>query len=299
MPSLKEVRIRIESIKSTQQITSAMKLVAASKLRRTQNAVQALSPYAKKLREILDNLSTSLDNTEEAAYSSVRPVGKVLLVVITSNRGLCGPFNGNVIKAVKAHIDAHYSEINRQGNVEIYAIGKKGSDFFRKNKYKLAQSNHEIFDSLTFANTTLIAEELMAAYASKKYDRIEIIYNHFKNAGQQILTTEQYLPIIAAASATAGGSGKKVAMASDFIFEPEKNVLVRELIPKVLKMQFYKTVLDSFAAEHGARMTAMAQATDNAKELLKQLQLSYNKARQASITKELLEIVSGAEALKG
>ncbi len=299
MPSLKEVRIRIESIKSTQQITSAMKLVAASKLRRTQNAVQALAPYAKKLREILNNLSSSLENTEEAVYSSVRPVEKVLLIVITSNRGLCGPFNGNVIKAVRTHIDANYAELNRKGNLEIYAIGRKGADFFKKNKYNLANANSEIFDALTFANTTKIAEELMAAYASKKYDRIEIIYNHFKNAAQQVITTEQFLPLVASPAPAGPTSGKSTAQNADYLFEPEKNVLVRELIPKVLKMQFYKTVLDSFAAEHGARMTAMAQATDNAKEILKQLQLSYNKARQASITKELLEIVSGAEALKG
>lgn len=294
MPSLKEVRIRIESIKSTQQITSAMKLVAASKLRRTQNAVQALAPYAKKLREILGNLSGSLENTEEAVYSTPRPVEKVLLIVISSNRGLCGPFNSNVFKAVRGHIEAHYAGLQSKGQLELFTIGKKATDFFRKNKYQVVNANSEIFDALTFANTTLIAESLMAAYAAKKYDRIEIIYNHFKNAAQQVITIEQFLPIVPVA-----GSAGKGGVQADYIFEPEKNILVRELIPKILKMQFYKTVLDSFAAEHGARMTAMALATDNAKELLKQLQLSYNKARQAAITKELLEIVSGAEALKG
>ena len=301
MASLKEVRVRIESIKSTQQITSAMKLVAASKLRRTQNAVQALAPYARKLREILGNLSSSLEDTEEAIYSVPRPAEKVLLVAITSNRGLCGPFNGNVLKAVRQHIHDHYEDINRKGNLEIYAIGKKGADFFRKNNYTLANSNTEIFDKLTFVNTTVIAEELMAAYATKKYDRIEIIYNHFKNAGQQVITNEQYLPISAlpADKATGDKTNVKSSVHADYIFEPEKSVLVRELIPRILKMQLYKTVLDSYAAEHGARMTAMSQATENAKDLLKQLQLSYNKARQAAITKELLEIVSGAEALKG
>lgn len=297
MPSLKEVRIRIESINSTQQITSAMKLVAASKLRRTQNAVQALTPYAVKLREILGNLGSSLDNTDEAVYSTSRPVQKVLILILTSNRGLCGPFNTNVIKAAKAHIENNYSEINKKGNLDIITLGKKGSDFFKKNKYNVVNANNEIFDALTFANTSAIAEELMTAYASRKYDRIEIIYNHFKNAGQQVLTVDQYLPIVAVTGNKKDDkAGKQQA---DYIFEPEKSVLVRELIPKILKVQMYKTVLDSFAAEHGARMTAMAQATENASELLKQLKLSYNKARQSAITKELLEIVSGAEALKG
>lgn len=294
MPSLKEVRIRIESIKSTQQITSAMKLVAASKLRRTQNAVQALAPYAAKLREILGNLSSSIDNTDEAVYTTVRPVQNVLLIVLTSNRGLCGPFNGNVIKAAKAHIDENYREINKNGHLEMITIGKKGSDFFRKSKYNVISSHNEIFDTLTFNNTSAVAEKLMADFAGKKYDRIEIIYNHFKNAGQQVLTIDQFLPV-APVKAPQGKTGQN----SDYIFEPEKAVLVRELLPKMLKVQLYKTILDSFAAEHGARMTAMSQATENATELLKQLRLSYNKARQSAITKELLEIVSGAEALKG
>ncbi|MDX9905338.1 MAG: ATP synthase F1 subunit gamma [Bacteroidales bacterium] len=295
MPSLKEVRIRIESIKSTQQITSAMKLVAASKLRRTQNAVQALAPYASKLREILGNLSASIDNTEEAVYTTVRPVQKVLLLVVTSNRGLCGPFNGNIIKAAKAHIEKNYGDINRNGHLDIMTIGKKGTDFFRKNKYNLVSDNHEIFDSLTFTNTTAMATALMADFAAKKYDRIEIIYNHFKNAGQQVITIDQYLPIIPVTTGKPADCKQK----ADYLFEPEKKVLIRELLPKMLKVQFYKIILDSFAAEHGARMTAMSQATENASEILKQLKLSYNKARLSAITKELLEIVSGAEALKG
>jgi F-type H+-transporting ATPase subunit gamma len=293
VPSLKEVRIRIESIKSTQQITSAMKLVAASKLRRTQNAILALRPYAAKLKDILSNLSGSLDNTEEAAYTATRPVQKALLIVVTSNRGLCGPFNSNVIKAARAHIQSNYSDLNRQGNLEIFCIGKKGADFFRKNKYNVVKSNTEIFDNLTFENTVVIAQELMKQYAEKKYDRIEIIYNQFKNAAVQVLVVEQFLPIIPPAET------KEAKQAVDFLFEPEKAVLVGELIPKSLKIQFYKVILDSFASEHGARMTAMHQATDNAQEILKSLKLSYNKARQAAITKELLEIVSGAEALKG
>jgi F-type H+-transporting ATPase subunit gamma len=295
--SLKEVRIRIESINSTQQITSAMKLVAASKLRRTQNAVQALTPYASKLREILGNLGSSLDNTDEAVYSASRPVHKALLIIVTSNRGLCGPFNTNVIKAAKAHIDQTYSELNQKGNLDIITIGKKGTDFFKKNKFNVVNANNEIFDSLSFANTSIIAEELMAAFAGKKYDKIEIVFNHFKNAGQQVITIDQYLPILpVVADNKDPRAGKQLA---NYIFEPEQSVLLKELIPKILKVQLYKTILDSYAAEHGARMTAMAQATENASELLKQLKLSYNKARQGAITKELLEIVSGAEALKG
>ena len=296
MASLKEVRIRIESINSTQQITSAMKLVAASKLRRTQNAVQALAPYAVKLREILGNLTSSVGDTDEAVYSAVRPVQSVLLLVITSNRGLCGPFNSNVIKAAKNYIDEHYGEINRKGMLDLYPIGKKATDFFRKNKYKVVNANNDIFDELTFANTTLIAQELMEAFATKKYDKIEIVYNHFKNAGQQVLTIDQFLPI--QQFDVPQGKQENVQKA-DYIFEPEKSVLIKELLPKMLKVQLYKTILDSFAAEHGARMTAMSQATENAKDLLKQLRLSYNKARQGAITKELLEIVSGAEALRG
>jgi F-type H+-transporting ATPase subunit gamma len=296
LASLKEVRIRIESINSTQQITSAMKLVAASKLRRTQNAVQALAPFAGKLREILGNLTSSLENTDEAVYTKLRPVQRALLLVVTSNRGLCGPFNGNVIKTAKAYIDENYREINQKGQLDIYTIGKKATDFFRKNKFNVVNANNDIFDALTFANTTVIAEELMAAFASKKYDKIEIIYNHFKNAGQQVLTIDQYLPIIPVAVAA---NTKASAQKADYIFEPEKSALIRELLPKVLKVQLYKTILDSYAAEHGARMTAMSQATENAKDILKQLRLSYNKARQGAITKELLEIVSGAEALRG
>jgi len=293
VPSLKEVRIRIESIKSTQQITSAMKLVAASKLRRTQNAILALRPYAAKLQEILSNLSGSLDNTEEAAYTATRPVHKALLIVITSNRGLCGPFNSNVIKAARAHIASEYSELNRGGNLDIFCIGKKGADYFKKNKYNIVKSNAAIFDQLTFDNSVQIAEELMGQFAAKQYDRIEVIYNQFKNAAVQKLTVEQYLPIVPPSTEADRQA------AADYIFEPEKQTLVRELIPKSLKIQFYKVLLDSYASEHGARMTAMHQATDNAQEILKNLKLSYNKARQAAITKELLEIVSGAEALKG
>ena len=269
-----------------------MKLVAASKLRKTQNAIVALRPYASKLQEILSNLSGSLDNTEEAVYTATRPVQRAMLIVVTSNRGLCGPFNSNIIKAARNHIASNYEEMNRQGNLDIFCIGKKGADYFRKNKYNVIKSNTEIFDTLTFQNTVEISTELMKQFAEKRYDRIEVIYNQFKNAAVQMLTVEQFLPIVPPKAVES-------RQEADFLFEPKKRVLVAELIPKSLKTQFYKMLLDSYASEHGARMTAMHQATDNAQEILKNLRLSYNKARQAAITKELLEIVSGAEALKG
>jgi len=292
VPNLKEVRIRIESVKSTQQITSAMKLVAASKLKKAQNAIITLRPYVQKMQEIMENLSESLEGSDQASYSQVRPIRRVLIIVLTSNRGLCGPFNSNVIKTAKQHISEHYSQLHAEGRVDLYCIGKKGGDFFRKNKYNVIKSNIEIFDKLKYDEVVKIAEELMGLYADKTYDHIEIIYNRFKNAAVQIMTTEPYLPIVPKAS---GASASK----TDYIFEPGKEQILGELIPKTLKIQLYKAILDSFAAEHGARMTAMHLATDNAGELLKDLKLSYNKARQAAITKELLEIVTGAEALKG
>jgi F-type H+-transporting ATPase subunit gamma len=292
MPGLKEVRTRIASVKSTQQITSAMKMVSASKLKRAQNAILKLRPYAGKLKEILENLSASLDSTD-GIYSKERKAQKVLIVVITSNRGLCGAFNGNVVKSAANMINTKYSEVNKGGNLDIICIGKKGSEFFVKRKYNVIESNAEILDKLSFENVAPIAETMMKSFVTGKYDRIEVVYNQFKNAAVQVLSTEQYLPIT---KATAKGKAKQT---SDYIFEPGKEEIVSELIPKSLKLQFYKMLLDSVAAEHGARMTAMHKATDNADSLLKDLRLSYNKARQASITKEILEIVGGAEALKG
>ncbi len=292
MPGLKEVRTRIASVKSTQQITSAMKMVSASKLKRAQNAILKLRPYAGKLKEILENLSASLDSTD-GIYSKERKTQKVLIVVITSNRGLCGAFNGNVVKSAANMINTKYSEVNKGGNLDIICIGKKGSEFFVKRKYNVIESNAEILDKLSFENVAPIAESMMKGFVAGKYDRIEVVYNQFKNAAVQVLSTEQYLPI--AKTATKG----KAKQTSDYIFEPSKEEIVSELIPKSLKLQFYKMLLDSVAAEHGARMTAMHKATDNADSLLKDLRLSYNKARQASITKEILEIVGGAEALKG
>jgi F-type H+-transporting ATPase subunit gamma len=293
MPGLKEVRTRIASVKSTQQITSAMKMVSASKLKRAQNAIVKMRPYAGKLKEILENLSASLDSTD-GIYSKERKVQKVLVIVVTSNRGLCGAFNGNVLKSTVSMINTKYNEINKSGNLDIICIGKKGADFMLKRKYHVIDTNMQILDSLTFENVAPIAENLMKSFVGGKYDRIVVIYNQFKNAAVQILSTEQYLPITKAK--TEQGKSKQV---SDYIFEPSKEEIVSQLIPKSLKIQFYKMLLDSVASEHGARMTAMHKATDNADSLLKELRLTYNKARQASITKEILEIVGGAEALKG
>ncbi|MCD4681965.1 MAG: ATP synthase F1 subunit gamma [Bacteroidales bacterium] len=296
MPNLKEVRIRIASVKSTQQITSAMKMVAASKLRRAQNAILQMRPYAAKLKEILQNLSASLDAGDDSSvFSEQRQPDKVLLVVISSNRGLCGAFNANVMKAANKLMSEKYSEQYKSGNLSLITIGKKVSEFYGKRDYDVIESLDHLFDTLTFENISPVAEKLMKFYEEKKYDRIEIVYNQFKNAATQMLVNEQFLPV----EPVDNEEGSAESIKADFIFEPNKKEIVRDLIPKSLKVQFYKALLDSFAAEHGARMTAMHLATDNAQELLKGLNLAYNKARQAAITNEILEIVSGAEALKG
>ncbi len=294
MPSLKEVRTRIESVNSTKQITSAMKMVSASKLRRAQNAILKMRPYANKLNEILQNLSKSIENSDDGIYSVERPVQNVLFVVIASNRGLCGAFNANVIKEANRLIATDYKQQYDKGNVFVHGFGKKVVDFYNNTAYQVVGKEIDLYLDLSFENVALIAENLMADFVSKKYDKIILVYNRFKNAAVSELMTEQFLPI------TSDESGEKENSAeADYIFEPNKQQIVEELIPKSLKIQFYKAVIDSFASEHGARMTAMHKATDNAEELLKDLKLKYNKARQASITNEILEIVSGAEALKG
>ena len=295
MPNLKEVRTRIDSIHSTQQITSAMKMVAASKLRKAQNSILTLRPYAYKLTEILQNLSTCLDNTDENAYSSERDPNNVLLVVISSNKGLCGAFNTNIIKKTNSLINAKYQSQLKSGKLSLFCFGKKASEYFTKRNYPVVESNIEIFDDLNFENTSVFAEKLMKDFATKKYDKIEIIYNQFKNAAVQRLIVEQFLPIVPPSKDKS--QTEETEISADFIFEPNKTDIVRDIIPKSLKIQLYKTLLDSFASEHGARMTAMHQATDNAQEILKDLRLKYNKARQSAITNELIEIVSGAEAL--
>jgi F-type H+-transporting ATPase subunit gamma len=295
MPNLKEVRTRISSVKSTQQITSAMKMVAASKLRRAQNAIVQMRPYAAKLKEILQGLSASLDSADGGSeYSEQRQPNKVLIVLISSNRGLCGAFNANVVKTGQALIEQKYKDQFDNGNVSVVTIGKKVSEYFSRHNVSIIDKYDHIFDDLTFENVNAIAEKMMGLFTSKEFDRIEIVYNQFKNAATQLLVSEQFLPVELLQEDTEI-SGPKV----DYIFEPSKEEIVRDLIPKSLKVQFYKAILDSFASEHGARMTAMHKATDNAQELIKSLNLSYNKARQAAITNEILEIVSGAEALKG
>lgn len=298
MANLKEVRIRIASVQSTQQITSAMKMVAASKLRKAQNAIIQMRPYAAKLKEILQNLSASLDVSDDSSiYSEMRAPNKVLIVVIASNRGLCGAFNANVIKMANNLIHGKYQEQYKSGNVSLVTIGKKVSEFFgKKEQYSVLEEHDGIYNDLSFGKVSVIAENLMGSFEDKKFDRIEVIYNQFKNAASQILTTEQFLPVEKIeADETETGKQDKI----DYIFEPDKGEIVHDLIPKSLTIQLYKAILDSNASEHGARMTAMHKATDNAQELLKDLNLAYNKARQAAITNEILEIVSGAEALKG
>jgi F-type H+-transporting ATPase subunit gamma len=298
MPGLKEVRIRIASVKSTQQITNAMKMVAASKLRKAQMAIIRLRPYAAKLNEIMQNLSGSMNDSGDSTYTQERSPENILLVVITSNRGLCGGFNSNIIKETLRLLKTAYSEQQQKGNVSLITIGRKATEYFRKRGYKVVESHDELFDSLTFANVAPLAEQMMKAFAEKKYDRIQIVYNQFKNAATQTLRVEQFLPISPVAPGVAAPDAMHTKHA-DYIFEPDQETIIQLLIPKSLRIQLFKSLLDSFASEQGARMTAMHQATENAKELLRALQISYNKARQQAITKELLEIVAGAEALKG
>jgi F-type H+-transporting ATPase subunit gamma len=293
MPNLKEVRIRIASVKSTQQITSAMKMVAASKLRKAQNAILKMRPFAAKLKDILQNLSASLDSGDGNLYSEQRSPEKVLIVVLTSNRGLCGGFNANILRTAVQRIQTDYASQFNSGNVSVLTIGRKGTEFFSKRGYNVISSHDSVFDRLTYENVSVIAMSVMNAFADKHFDRVDIVYNQFKNAVVQRVVVEQFLPVEAPAKSDVVAKSN-----TDYIFLPSKEEIVEELIPKSLKIQFYKAVLDSYASEHGARMTAMHQATDNAGDLIKELNLAYNKARQAAITKEILEIVSGAEAVK-
>lgn len=293
MANLKEVRLRIVSVNSTQQITKAMKMVSAAKLRRAQNAIQQLRPYANKLRDILENLSSSLEGSSAGQFAVVRPVNKVLIVAVTSNRGLAGAFNSNIIRTVNRLLNNDYKEQVKDGNVKVLAIGKKASDFFNKNRNVFLGHHNEIYNHLTFEAASAIATGIMNDFSSGIYDKVVVVYNQFKNAAVQNVMTEQLLPI---QPPVATG---KPAVKHDYIFEPGKEEIVLDLIPKSIRTQLYKALLDSHASEHGARMTAMSKATDNAGELIKDLKLSYNKARQASITNEILEIVAGAEALNG
>ena len=285
MANLKEIRTRITSVASTMQITSAMKMVSAAKLKRAQDAITQMRPYAEKLQEILVNISSTLDNSSEGVYSQERDAQKVLLVPIASNRGLCGAFNANVFKRTEKRI----TELS-DFDLQVYPIGKRSVDYFT-DKHTLFNSNLEIFNDLNFDSSTIIAQEVMDAFVDGSFDKVEIIYNKFVNAATQELMVEPFLPVQAEES-------EEVALNADYIFEPSKSSIVLDLIPKSLKVQFYKGLLDSHASEHGARMTAMHKATDNAQDLKDDLTLTYNRQRQASITNEILEIVGGAEALK-
>lgn len=294
MANLKETRNRIVSVKSTMQITSAMKMVSAAKLKRAQDAVTRMRPYAEKLQEILGNLSADTSDGNQSKYAEIRTVKKVLLVPITSNRGLCGGFNANVIKKTVNTIKSNY--IDKE--VELVCIGKKAKDWFSSKGFKVVKSEIDIFNDLTFANVTVIAEELMSMFTAGNYDEVHIIYNQFVNAATQDVQFEKFLPV---SNESKENETKDDAVKSsiDYTYEPNKDEIVLELIPKSLKTQVFKAILDSVASEHGARMTAMHQATDNANSLAKDLMLEYNKARQAAITTEILEIVGGAEALNG
>ncbi len=297
MASLKEVRARIASVNSTQQITKAMKMVAAAKLRRAQDNITQLRPYAQKLGQMLSTVSAGAETASESPYKQARTVGRALIIVITSDRGLCGAFNSNAVKAALALIDEKYAAQARSGNVEIMAIGKKGAEAFARRGFRVNTTHVDTFGSLSFETVKAAAEEAMNGFATGRYDVVEIVYNEFKNAAMQIVRTEQMLPIVSATPSANTRSGNTVVSAANYLFEPSEEEIVTELIPKTLKIQLYKAVLDSNASEHGARMTAMDKATENAGELLKQLRLVYNRTRQAAITTEILEIVGGAEAL--
>ncbi len=304
MPSLKEVRNRIVSITSTQQITKAMKMVAAAKLRKAQERSTQMRPYSQKLSDILKKIVANTENASNSEYLEERTPTKILVVVITSDRGLCGGFNNNVVKSVMNLVKETYATQLQAGNVTFMCIGKKGRDIFQKRNFTVDNQYSEIFGKLTFENAKLAAEKAMNGFKNKEYDAVEIVYNEFKNAATQIVCVERFLPIaldkIAKVESTKKFDLNKpeaAGTATDYIFEPTQEEIITELLPKSLKIQFFKALLESNASEHGARMSAMDKATENAGELLKELKLTYNRTRQAAITKEILEIVGGAEAL--
>ncbi|MEI7736092.1 MAG: ATP synthase F1 subunit gamma [Ferruginibacter sp.] len=290
--ALKEVRNRIKSVQSTQQITKAMKMVSAAKLRRAQDAITQMRPYAKKLQEMLGNIVSNSDGDVKIALAEERAIEKVLIIVVTSDRGLCGGYNSNLIKLAKQLTREKYAAQHEKGNVQFLPIGKKGYEHFTKNGYKVVDAYWDIFTGLSFEKVQGAAKYAMNAFASKEIDAVELIYSEFKNAGTQRFVAEPFLPV----QKVQKTAGQKNA---DFIFEPGKETLITELMPKILNTQLFKATLDANASEHGARMTAMDKASDNANELLKSLKISYNRARQAAITTELTEIVSGAAALNG
>lgn len=289
---LKEVRNRIKSVSSTQQITKAMKMVSAAKLRRAQDAILQMRPYSRKLQDMLSNIVSASSSEVSLPLAEERAVERVLFIPVTSDRGLCGAYNANVIKLTRALIAEKYASQQAKGNVTILPIGKKGYEFFQRNGYKLIDNYWDIFADLSFENVRRAAVHAQKAFLAKEFDRVEIVYSQFRNAATQVFVSEQYLPIPRTAK-------KEGDINTDFIFEPSREVLLQELMPKILNTQVYKAVLDASASEHGARMTAMDKASENANEMLKSLKISYNRARQAAITTELTEIVSGAAALQG
>ncbi|MBP9211165.1 MAG: ATP synthase F1 subunit gamma [Bacteroidetes bacterium] len=290
MATLREIRQRISGVKSTQKITKAMKMVAAAKLRRATDAIIAARPYARKMQELLSYLSGQVDVTKYPQFEA-REVKAVAIVIVTADRGLCGAFNSNIIKAAVNHIRTNYAEMNAAGKVKLICVGKKGYDFFSKREYEVIAKHVGIFSQMNFTTAKTIVAEVVDGFIKGEYDKVEVISNEFKNAVQQKLTIGQFLPVVQQAS-----DAKNVS--ADYIFEPASDEIVSALVPKHLNFQIWRVLLDSNAAEHGARMSAMENASTNARDLIKVLQLNYNKARQASITKELLEIVAGAEALK-
>lgn len=292
MAGLKEIRTRISSVKTTRQVTSAMKMISAARLKKAQDAILQIRPYVNKLHQILISIGASLEETDESVYTQQREPEKILIVLVSSNRGLCGGFNLNIAKKSVELVHNKYSLQLQLGEVDFICVGRQAEKQIKFRGMNVVESHHELFDTLNFEHVHLLAEKIMKSFVDGKYDKVELVYNQFLNAATQINATEQFLPV----ELETEEQGKQYY---DYIFEPSKEFLIKELIPKSLKIQFYKAMLDSHAAEHGARMTAMHQATDNATELLKDLTLQYNKVRQASITNEILEIVSGAEALKG
>lgn len=297
MANLKEVRTRIESVNSTMQITSAMKMVSASKLRKFQNAITALRPYADNLNKLMHDVSSDMDTSAKSVFAEMRQSGKILVIPVTSNKGLCGVFNAIVIKETEKLIKEDFKQQLEEGNVDVLCIGNKADEMMKARKYHVIGNESNLLDNLTYDNVVPFAERLMNDFKERKYDRIIFVYNQFKNAGTQILVHEQFLPI---AVENENDDEKEMKTEEvDYIFQPNREDILNELIPKSLKLQVYKVILDSFTSEQGARMVSMTKATDNATELLKELNITYNKTRQSSITNEIVEIVSGANALNG
>ena len=292
MANLKEVKGRIQSIVSTQQITKAMKMVAAAKLRKAQDSIIQMRPFAEKLNSILDNISTTLETADDSPYHKNSGEANILLIVLTSDRGLCGAFNSNMFRKVNQLLQEQYSKQYESGNLTVLPLGKKAYDYYRKRDFRIIEGYQDIFIHLSFDRVKEVAEYIMAAFRKAKFDQVHIIYNEFKNVATQIVRVDQFLPL------TTEEDQHNVAAVADYIYQPSKEEILDDLIPQTLKVKLYKAVLESNASEHGARMTAMDKATENAGELLKELRLTYNQTRQAAITKEILEIVAGAEALR-